>query len=148
MWVHTLQVVDQARTRVDDLSKPERLAVMLGAVCHDLGKPSTTAFIDGRIRSMNHEEQGVAPAAALLDRLNVNSIGGFDVRRNYGPVTVPAGHYFMMGDNRDNSQDSRYWGFMPRDYVKGKALFVYFSFGDNPGGATSVRWTRMLHQIH
>ena len=73
---------------------------------------------------------------------------GFDVRRNYGPVTVPAGHYFMMGDNRDNSQDSRYWGFMPRDYVKGKALFVYFSFGDNPGGATSVRWTRLLHQIH
>ena len=36
----------------------------------------------------------------------------------------------MMGDNRDNSQDSRYWGFMPRDYVKGKALFVYFSFGE------------------
>jgi signal peptidase I len=70
------------------------------------------------------------------------------VRRNYGPVTVPAGHYFMMGDNRDNSQDSRYWGFMPRDYVKGKALFVYFSYGENPGGPTNVRWARILHQIH
>ena len=44
----------------------------------------------------------------------------FDVRENYGPVTVPPDHYFMMGDNRDNSQDSRYWGFMPRDYVKGQ----------------------------
>ncbi|HKE86693.1 MAG TPA: signal peptidase I [Vicinamibacterales bacterium] len=74
--------------------------------------------------------------------------GGFDVRRNYGPVTVPAGHYFMMGDNRDNSQDSRYWGFMPRDYVKGKALFVYFSFGEDQNGSTSVRWSRILHQIH
>jgi len=73
---------------------------------------------------------------------------GFDVRRNYGPVTVPAGHYFMMGDNRDNSQDSRYWGFMPRDYVKGKALFVYFSFGEDQNGSTSVRWSRLLHQIH
>ena len=52
------------------------------------------------------------------------------MRRKYGPVTVPADHYFMMGDNRDNSQDSRYWGFMPRSYVKGKALFVYFSFGE------------------
>ena len=65
------------------------------------------------------------------------------VSRNYGPVVVPPDMYFMMGDNRDNSQDSRYWGFMPRDYVKGKALFIYFSFGDD-----GVRWNRLLHQIH
>ncbi len=72
-----------------------------------------------------------------------------DVRRKYGPVTVPADHYFMMGDNRDNSQDSRYWGFLPRSYVKGKALFVYFSFGDAAGGLlSSIRWSRMFHQIH
>jgi signal peptidase I len=72
-----------------------------------------------------------------------------DVRRKYGPVTVPDDHYFMMGDNRDNSQDSRYWGFMPRSYVKGKALFVYFSFGDASSGLlNSVRWSRLLHQIH
>jgi signal peptidase I len=73
----------------------------------------------------------------------------FDVRENYGPVTVPPDHYFMMGDNRDNSQDSRYWGFMPRDYVKGKALFVYFSFGEEQTGLfTNIRWARMFHQIH
>jgi signal peptidase I len=72
----------------------------------------------------------------------------FDVRRRYGPVTVPEGHYFMMGDNRDNSQDSRYWGFLPREYVKGKALFVYFSFGEEPGLLSGVRWSRILHQIH
>jgi signal peptidase I len=73
----------------------------------------------------------------------------FDVRENYGPVTVPPDHYFMMGDNRDNSQDSRYWGFMPRDYVKGKALFVYFSFGEEQSGLFSnIRWSRMFHQIH
>jgi signal peptidase I len=78
--------------------------------------------------------------------------GSFDVRRSYGPVTVPEGHYFMMGDNRDNSQDSRYWGFMPREYVKGKALFVYFSFGEGGAGLSgllgNVRWGRILHQIH
>lgn len=80
VWVHTLQVIDQARRRVDDLSRPQRLAVMLGAVCHDVGKPSTTAFIDGRIRSIDHEEQGVTPATAFLDRLNVHTIDGYDVR--------------------------------------------------------------------
>jgi tRNA nucleotidyltransferase (CCA-adding enzyme) len=80
VWVHTLMVIDQARTRIDDLDKPRQLAVMLGAVAHDLGKPPTTAFIDGRIRSMDHEQAGVAPATALLDRLNVHTIAGFDVR--------------------------------------------------------------------
>jgi tRNA nucleotidyltransferase (CCA-adding enzyme) len=80
VWVHTLQVIDQARLRVDDLPHPQQVAVMLGAVCHDLGKPATTAFIDGRIRSMDHEEQGVAPATSFLDRLRVQSIDGYDVR--------------------------------------------------------------------
>jgi tRNA nucleotidyltransferase (CCA-adding enzyme) len=54
--------------------------VLLGAVCHDLGKPATTALVDGRIRSMDHEQQGVAPAEALLDRLNVRTFDGYDVR--------------------------------------------------------------------
>ena len=62
---------------------------------------------------------------------------------NYGPVVVPPDGYFMMGDNRDNSEDSRWWGFMPRSYVKGKALFIYFSLGEE-----GVRWSRLLHQIH
>ena len=62
----------------------------------------------------------------------------FDVRERYGPVTVPADHYFMMGDNRDNSQDSRYWGFLPAHYVKGRALMIYWSF-DAPGGTAARR---------
>lgn len=81
VWVHTLMVVDEARTRIGDLDHPRQVAVMLGALCHDLGKPATTAFIDGRIRSIDHEQAGVAPATAVLDRLNINTIDGFDVRR-------------------------------------------------------------------
>ena len=77
----------------------------------------------------------------------------FDLRRKYGPVTVPDGHYFMMGDNRDDSQDSRFWGFLPASYVKGRALFIYWSFdtpddGTKPTSFMGVRWDRLLHQIH
>ncbi|OFW04255.1 MAG: hypothetical protein A3I61_09745 [Acidobacteria bacterium RIFCSPLOWO2_02_FULL_68_18] len=80
VWTHTLMVVDIARRLNADLDRPRLIAVMLGAVCHDLGKPATTAVIDGRIRSMNHEEAGVAPTIGLLDRLNIHTIDGFDVR--------------------------------------------------------------------
>jgi len=92
----------------------------------------------------------------------------FDVRERYGPVRVPEGQYFVMGDNRDNSQDSRYWGFLPRDYVKGRALMIYWSYEsgredylDEGAGAsvkrmisvvthffTKTRWERLFHQIH
>lgn len=93
-----------------------------------------------------------------------NNEYAFDGRRQYGPVTVPAGHYFVMGDNRDNSQDSRYWGFLPAGYVKGRALMIYYSYepsAPQPGTSglarvpaaiaqffTRIRWGRLLHQIH
>ena len=98
----------------------------------------------------------------------LHEVTSFDVRERYGPVTVPPDHYFMMGDNRDNSQDSRYWGFLPRDLVKGKALVIYWSYEagredyqEEGAGATArgfisvfahfftrTRWDRMFHQIH
>ena len=80
VWVHTLMVIDKARELNAELDRTQLITVMLGAVCHDLGKPATTAFIDGRIRSIDHEQAGVAPTLSLLDRLNVHSLDGFDVR--------------------------------------------------------------------
>jgi tRNA nucleotidyltransferase (CCA-adding enzyme) len=82
VWVHTLMVLDQARARTDDLPHAQQVTVMLGAVCHDLGKPPTTAYVDGRIRSMDHEQAGVAPATRMLDALNIHTIDGFDVRHH------------------------------------------------------------------
>ena len=80
VWTHTLMVIDQARALNGDVDRPRRITIVLGAVCHDLGKPPTTAVVDGRIRSMDHEQAGVEPTLSLLDRLNVHSIDGFDVR--------------------------------------------------------------------
>jgi len=53
---------------------------------------------------------------------------GYRLRDNFGPYTIPEGHYFFLGDNRDNSNDSRFWGTVPKTYVKGHALLVYWSF--------------------
>ena len=80
VWTHTLMVIDEARKMNAGLDRPRLITLMLGAVCHDLGKPATTAIVDGRIRSLNHEEAGVAPTLSLLDRLNIHTIDGFDVR--------------------------------------------------------------------
>jgi len=91
-----------------------------------------------------------------------------DVRERYGPVRIPEHQYFVMGDNRDNSQDSRYWGFLPDHYIKGKALMIYWSYEsasedyaeDGIGASirrifsvvthffTRTRWERIFQQIH
>ncbi len=103
----------------------------------------------------------------LLPASEAQEITSFDVRERYGPVKVPDGQYFVMGDNRDNSQDSRYWGFLPAHYVKGRALMIYWSYEsgredylDEGVGATArrlfsvvthfftkTRWERLFHPI-
>ncbi len=93
-WAHTLLVIDEAHARIADLPRAKAVAVMLGAVCHDLGKPATTAFLDGRLRSYNHEEAGVGPAHALLDHLGVRCLDGFDVRAQVIGLTA---HHLKPG---------------------------------------------------
>jgi tRNA nucleotidyltransferase (CCA-adding enzyme) len=77
---HTLLAVDFARTEIDDLPYSKKVAVMLGTLCHDFGKPATTQFFDGAWRSHGHDEAGVAPTISFLDKLNINTLDGYDVR--------------------------------------------------------------------
>ena len=81
---------------------------------------------------------GSAPAQPSLD--------------NWGPIVVPPGRLFMMGDSRHNSKDSRYWGFVPRENVRGKPIFVYYSYNADDSDRplpfiTDIRWSRLGHWI-
>jgi signal peptidase I len=72
---------------------------------------------------------------------------------NWGPFVVPRGKYFMMGDSRYNSKDSRYWSFVPRENIRGKPMFVYYSYNADDSDRplpfiTDIRWSRIGHWIH
>jgi signal peptidase I len=71
---------------------------------------------------------------------------------NWGPMVVPDGRFFALGDNRYNSKDARYYGFVPRENVRGKPMFIYFSYekvgSDSPlPFVTDIRWGRLGHWI-
>ena len=66
----------------------------------------------------------------------------YSPRDNYGPATVPAGEFLMMGDNRDRSYDSRFWGFVKLDQIEGRAMFIYWSWGADSQSLLGIRWNR------
>ncbi len=80
VFVHTGLVIDGARALLADLPYAKQITVMLAALAHDFGKPATTEFVDGRLRSRGHEEAGVAPTAAFLNRLNIHTLDSYNVR--------------------------------------------------------------------
>lgn len=116
-----------------------------------VGLPGDTVELKNQTVFVNGQPLAEPYAHYLLPPADDTQADGFDLRRKYGPVTVPDGHYFMMGDNRDDSQDSRFWGFLPQSYVKGRALFIYWSFDvpdDGSSAGFAPRWGRLFHQIH
>ncbi len=108
VWIHTLMAVDVAKGEIADLPGEKALAVLLAVLCHDFGKPGTTAVVDGRIRSYDHEEAGIAPTRAFLDRLNVRSLHGYDLREQVLQLVayhLTPSHYYK---NRDNVGDGAF----------------------------------------
>jgi tRNA nucleotidyltransferase (CCA-adding enzyme) len=105
VWIHTLLAVDQAVPLLEGLDAPRAHAVMLGVLCHDLGKPATTRMLDGRLRSYGHEEAGLPPTSALLDRWNVHRLYGYDV---HAQVLGLVGNHLKPGqfyDDRERVSD-------------------------------------------
>jgi tRNA nucleotidyltransferase (CCA-adding enzyme) len=80
VFVHTQLAVNRARELIEDLPYAQKVTVMIAALAHDFGKPATTEFLEGRWRSRGHEEAGVPPTESFLDRINVHTIEGYNVR--------------------------------------------------------------------
>jgi len=135
------------------------------------GTPGDTLFMRDGVLSINGEALPQGPDFATNIRQPDHPDPLFDWQRryaltasrfgaapleptldNWGPIVVPPGHYFMLGDNRYESKDSRYWGFVPRENLRGRPLFVYYSYDTEMGlpyfrVITEIRWGRLGHWI-
>ena len=118
-----------------------------------VGVPGDTVEVRDKVVLVNGEPQK-EPYTRFADGLSIDTFA--KQRDNLPPVKVPAGKYFMMGDNRDRSYDSRFWGFVDEEALIGKAMFIYFSIDLSkldhwyevwkyPG---IVRWGRIGHLLH
>lgn len=140
------------------------------------GTPGDTLFMRNGILHINGDSLPQGPEFAgnikLADSLRFLNNSLFDWQRryslsasrfgtapldpsldNWGPIVVPPDHFFMMGDNRHESKDSRYWGVVPRENLRGRPLFVYYSYDSEAGLPyfrifTEIRWGRLGHWIH
>jgi signal peptidase I len=148
--------------RLPAFERPERGDVVVFAPPHDehrnyvkrlVGSPGDTIAMQDKTLFVNGSRVD-EPYARHSDPHDLFPPGGFwqcrfavsrsrtgdchPSRDNWGPIVVPAGAYLVLGDNRDDSEDSRYWGFVSRESIRGRPLFVYYSF--DPGGVHSVPW--------
>jgi len=161
--------------RIPGLASPGRGDVVVFTPPHDAGKHYVKRLIGlpGDTVEMNHHTVRVnggridEPYARYSGRADVHPPGSLwqcrhtvlrrgdwchPSRDSWGPIVVPSDRYLVLGDNRDDSEDSRYWGFVPRSAIRGRPLLVYFSF--DPGrdrmaiAPLRIRWDRIGHAIH
>jgi signal peptidase I len=123
--------------------KPQRGEVIVFIFPKDRNKD----FIKRVIATEGEEVEIIHNKIYINDKLIDDRWGHFTMPRSsiedYGPVTVPEDSLFVMGDNRDNSQDSRFWGFVKINEVKGEAFIIYFSWNSNAQDLLNkIRWTR------
>jgi signal peptidase I len=134
---------DVRRGDIVIFKSPERPAVDMVKRC--VGIPGDTIEIVDKDLYINGQWVEDSSYTEHLDPATVPE--AFRRRDNFGPYTVPADHYFCLGDNRDHSYDSRFWGPVPAHYVKGRALLVYWSFGGRTPDGSWPGWGEKLRQL-
>ena len=158
-------VVFKSPDQIDQPEDPNPTLVkrIVGMPGDTLHMRSAKLFVNGIAQSEPYaegSEPGADEVSALFDwqkkySLKQSRFGAAPDQPshdNWGPLVVPAKHFFMMGDNRYNSKDSRYWGIVPRENIRGRPMFVYYSWNavdsDRPLPAlTDIRWGRIGHWI-
>ena len=136
--------------RLPGLRLPRRGDVIVFQFPQDLSKDFIKRCIATGGQTLEVREKNVfVDGTGLVEPYAVHSDPsvrprGYDPRDFFGPFTVPPGEMFMMGDNRDNSNDSRFWGTLPMDLVKGRAMFLYWSWN---GERHWPRWNRIFRHV-
>ncbi len=158
---------DVPHTRLPALRQPRRGDVIVFKYPLDpsqnyikrcVGLPGDTIEVRDKVLYVNGKVFRDAPGAKYVDVRMPEDYPqpeivpqGAGNRDNYGPIVVDPNCYFMMGDNRDNSADSRFWGFVPRDKIVGNALIIYFSWDKYTPlyrFSEKIRWGRIAMLIH
>lgn len=140
--------------RLPALSKPEQGDVVIFIFPQDgvtkyikrcVAGPGDTVEVKDKVVYVNSEVFKLPEHGKFLDSVAAPRLpGGMDSKDNFGPFVVPPDRYFMMGDNRDNSYDSRYWGAVPYDNILGKAMLVHWSWDDGKYPSPDVSVTDPL----
>ncbi|HEU5183734.1 MAG TPA: signal peptidase I, partial [Gemmatimonadaceae bacterium] len=115
------------------------------------GEPQAEGYVSHSDYGADQVAEAFRWQRNYLVRTAEASAGFHPSRNNWGPIVVPERKYFMLGDNRDNSLDSRYWGFVPDSLIRGRPMFVYYSYAPDTAHGfawlTRIRWSRIGEAI-